>query len=319
MKISIRRMIAQLSLSCIVATGCLGWSAHVQAQLVPGTGTILKQVGDDFEDPEWEYFHRGPKSSEEIDGQMRAPTGESKNDRWFEGAKRGHPDGVKRVDTPPGGLPGSKGSLLLQSLQTGIPGRPSYKMQQEDFIGNVQYRVGTLSVSRSPSVVTRVFLPPVDEWENRTGPTFAFRLALTTTVNKQSGRGLFSSTKRESETYWPGLFLEFVSKDGGRAEDDYAWLRVRSNNRGGDFKGMQVEQTGWWTMGLSVTPDGAVHYYAKPGLDDLTPDDHITSQYPYGYRAEGFKAFFFNVCNGDDGRTWSTPWIVDDTFVYVAR
>ncbi len=39
-----------------------------------------------------------------------------------EGMKRGQPDLIKRVPTPPGGLPGSQGSLLLRSLSTGIPG-----------------------------------------------------------------------------------------------------------------------------------------------------------------------------------------------------
>jgi hypothetical protein len=70
---------------------------------------------------------------------------------------------------------------------------------------------------------------------------------------------------------------------------------------------------------MSVTSDGMVHYYARPGVEDLTPADFITSQYPYGYRAEHFKTFFFNVCNRDDGRTWSTPWIVDDSYVYYIR
>ena len=31
------------------------------------------------------------------------------------------------------------------------------------------------------------------------------------------------------------------------------------------------------------------------------------------------KTTLFNVLSGDDGKTWSTPWIVDDPSVYVAR
>jgi len=29
-----------------------------------------------------------------------------------------------------------------------------------------------------------------------------------------------------------------------------------------------------------------------------------------------FNTIFFNVCSVDDGKTWSTPWIIDDPKVY---
>ena len=104
------------------------------------------------------------KSSEEIDGNKRSPAGRSTNGRWYEGIKRGHPDVIKRVATPAGGLEGSEGALLLQSLKTGVPGRLSYKMQQDDFICNIHYKLGgSIPANQQPSVVTRVFLPPVDE------------------------------------------------------------------------------------------------------------------------------------------------------------
>ena len=149
--------------------------------VVPGTGVKIAKVGDDFEDPDWEYYFRGHKSSQEMDDEPRLPTGEAKNRRWYEGIKRGHPDVVRRVPTPPGGLAGSQGALLLQSLRTGIPGRITNRMQQDDFVADVNYRLGgVIPVSQCPSVVVRVFLPPVDEWENRTGPHFAFRCAAET-------------------------------------------------------------------------------------------------------------------------------------------
>ena len=51
-------------------------------------------------------------------------------------------------------------------------------------------------------------------------------------------------------------------------------------------------------------------------VEDLTVEDHIATEFPYSFRAERFKTFFFNVCNGDNGRTWSTPWIIDDPTLY---
>jgi len=306
-----------------LVTGVASGGAVLAEPLVPGTGRMLAQVGDDFEDESWSFDTRLPKSSENIDKQQRLPAGEAANDRWYEGVKRGTPDVVRRVETPAGGLPGSEGALLLQSLRTGVPGRPSLRVQQDDFIANVNYRLkGPIPVGRSPSVVVRVFFPPVDQWEDRSGPTFAFRVSCLTHTRKQKqGGGLFASTRSsyEEETYWPGMFVEFQSKTDGGREYDSGFLRVRANGRGGDYKAKEIRQTGWWTLGISCTPDGQVHYFARPGVEDLTAEDHIASEFPYSYRAESLKTFFFNICNNDDGRTWSTAWIIDDARVYVAR
>lgn len=298
----------------------LAASSFARAQsgaFVPGTGSELTQVGDDFEDPNWRYTPNNPKSTEDINERQNTPIGSSANGRWYEGIKRGHPDIVQRVETPPGGLPGSTGALLLQSLHTGIPNRPSYTMHQEDFIGNVQNRVGKISAAQQPSVTTRVFLPPIDQWEKRSGPHFAFRLALETTKVETKQRFLFSSTEEENEVYWPGLFILLESKHQTGKEHDYAYFRIRSNQSGGDIKGPAITTTGWWTLGMSVSANGAVHYYGKPGVEDLTQEDYMASQFPYGYRAERFRSFFYNVVNGDNGKSWTTPFIVDDPKVFV--
>jgi hypothetical protein len=60
-----------------------------------------------------------------------------------------------------------------------------------------------------------------------------------------------------------------------------------------------------------------IHYYAKPGVAPLTQSDHLVSKLAYGVRVENFNTIFFNVVNMDDGRTWSTEWIVDDPEIYV--
>jgi hypothetical protein len=68
---------------------------------------------------------------------------------------------------------------------------------------------------------------------------------------------------------------------------------------------------------MTFTPDGSTHFYASPGVDPLTERDHIASSKPYGHTAEKLNTFFFNVVNQDDGRTWSTEWIVDDPTLYL--
>ncbi len=294
-------------------------SAAIAQWIVPGTGSVLAQVGDDFEDIHWEYHLQSPKSSRDLDGQERLPAGYSANGRWYESVKRGHPDIIRRVDTPQGGLPGSRGSLLLQSLHTGIPGRPGFRLAQDDLVADVSYRLGgAIPVARGPSVVVRLFLPPVDQWERRSGPHFGFRVALETATVRRSPSMNPVANPANLKTYWPGIFIEFESKPDG-SKHDYAHFRLRANRYGNDYRSRQIPITGWWTLGISVTPDGAVHYFAKPGVDDLTAADHLASEYPYGFRALTFKTFFFNVCSSDDGKSWSTPWILDDPTVYLVQ
>src|SRR5690606_13199483 len=91
-------------------------SAQAQQQpFVPGTGEFLPQCCDDFEDENWSYNPKLPKSSFEQDENQRAPGGISNNGLWHEGAKRGTPDVVKRVATPEGGIEGSTGALMFQT------------------------------------------------------------------------------------------------------------------------------------------------------------------------------------------------------------
>jgi len=319
-----RSALAGVSLACVAClfSTAIAEQADAQRPVVPGTGMEIIGVSDDFEDPSWNYIPNNPKSTEDIDNDQRGPMGKSTNGRWYEGVKRGHPDIVQRVPTPPGGLPGSQGSLLMRSKFTGIPGRSSNKMHQDDFICNVQYRLKRrIDIAEAPSVTTRLFLPPVDQWENRSGPHFGFRLALETTAMIEQEVGIFKRKVEElgNEIYWPGMFVEFESKNETGRGEDYAYLRIRSNQKGGDFRGPQITTTGWWTLGLSCTPDGMVHYYASPGVDELTEADYITSQYPYSYRAERMRTFFYNVCSADDGQRWSTSFIVDDPKVHVLR
>ncbi len=318
----IRMTFGLAMVSTALAAGRSTNTNRAEQAFVPGAGVLVESVGDDFEDPEWKYIPHSPKSTEDIDERRREPTGRASNGRWYEGVMRGQPDIVKRVSTPAGGLPESEGALLLRSLYTGLPGRPSRKMHQDDFICNVHSRLRrTIPVGRMPSCVTRVYLPPIEQWERRSGSQFAFRAEVETTAvknKKKSGFFGFSSSKPTNELYWPGMFIELQAKRNGQAEDA-AFLLIRSNNRGGDFRGMAIEQTGWWTLGMSFSPNGMIHYYAKPGVEDLTEDDLIASQFPYGYRCERFRTFFYNVVNSDNGRTWSTAWIIDDPHVYLAR
>lgn len=281
------------------------------APLVPGTGQKVEGIGDDFEDESFSYTYNLPKASKEIDEQVRLPGGHSSNGRWVEGALRGTPDHIRRIPTPPGGIEGSQGSMLFMTLNSGLPNRSSYSPQQDDLLASPTALRGKVPVGWSPSVVTRVFVPPFEKFERRSGVTFGFRGALQGLGGPKNPDGL--------EDYWPGIFVYFTPKSNKQGSTDSARFLLRAGTNGGDFRGPQVTENSWYTLGMSYTPDGAVHYYIGQGVDDLTSADLVASKFPYGMRARYFITFFFNALSADNGKSWSTPWVVDDPTLYWNR
>jgi len=296
------RLLAFFTLSFVVA-----WSAQADEPFVPGTGDKVVQSGDDFEDQRWSYVKNGQKASYEDDEQQRPPGGKSRNGRWYESALRGQPDVIKRVPTPPNGLAGSQGALLLATKYSGIPGELAGKQMQDDLLMGVQRRLGrSVPVEWSPSFTVRLFLPPFDKWENRTGASFGIRADV-------RGRDRNGSV----EPYWPGFFVLFRSETSRQHNEDHAQISFRAQRGGRDFGGPKIYESGWWTFGLSFTPDGQVHYYAHAGVEDLTEDDHLYSSFPYGSRCLYLDNIFFNVANWENGKNWSTPWVIDDPEFFV--
>ena len=282
-------------------------SAQAGTPFVPGAGEFLADCSDNFEDPTWSYTLKLPKSSSEQDENSRPPGGFSSNKLWHEGALRGTPDVVKRVATPPGGIEGSTGALLFATKYSGIPGRPSGKQQQDDLLMKFDRRLGrSISMNWQPSCTVRVYLPPFENWEIRSGPSFGMRADC-------RGRKPDGSM----EPYWPGMFWLFRNANGKSIKEDFAQLTIRSGPRGNDVRSVKATEPGWWTMGMSFTPDGQVHYYASPGVDDLTSEDYLASYFPYNNRCVSFNNFFFNVANQDSGRSWSTQWVIDDPQIFV--
>jgi len=301
-------MARHLSCSLLMAVAFVATDhARADEPFVPGTGVKVVQVGDDFEDPRWGYRMNGQKASYEQDEQQRPPGGASRNGRWYESAMRGQPDVIKRVETPPNGLEGSDGALLLRTRLSGIPGKLSGTQMQDDLLMGVASRLGRpVPVSWSPSCTVRVYLPEFDQWENRTGASFGIRADV-------RGR----NREGKIEPYWPGFFVLFRSETSKKFEEDFAQISFRAQASGRDCGGPNIYEPGWWTFGLSFTPDGQVHYYAHAGVEDLTEEDHLYSSFPYQSECMYFDNFFVNVANWDNGKNWSTPWVIDDPAFYV--
>ena len=281
--------------------------AHAAAPIVPGTGEFLKDCCDDFENSEWSYRYNHPKGSYEQDKNQRAPGGQSSNGLWHEGGKRGTPDVVKRVATPPNGIDGSVGALMFATKNSGIPGKYSNSQQQDDLLMMCNRRLGrSIPMAWQPSCMVRVYLPEWDKWEQRSGASFGMRADC-----------LGRNPDGSSEEYWPGMFLLFHKKTNKEGDQDSAKLTVRGDRMGRDVRSLDITEPGWWTLGMSFTSDGQVHYYAHQGVADLTEADFLMSSFPYSMKCTTFNNFFFNVANWDSGRTWSTPWVIDDPKVFV--
>lgn len=294
--------------------------APVFAQVVPGTGTRIDYVGDDFEDPEWEFVHNMPKGSFENDERRRGPSGYSRNKRFIEGPERGQPDHMQVIETPPGGLPHSKRALWVSTLYSGIPGQLNRTVEQDDLIVSCSNRLGTsFRPSETPNCVVRVYFPEKEKWERRNGPHFGFRIGCVTTA-EQENEGLFAfGTHMGPEPYWPGIWVHYRHTADRRGPAGSAYLAIRSDSRGRDYRVAEMEQFGWWTFGMTVSADGRVHYYASPGVDRLTAADRVATQTPYGFNAERMTSFFFNFCNRNDGRSWSTPIVIDDAELFLLQ
>ena len=295
-----------------------GFAQYRHQPVVPGTGKAVKGGGDDFEDPAWEFVHNFPKSTRELNGWVNEPTGYSKNGYWHESAKRGQPDTVKRVKPPAGGIPGSEGALLMATLHSSIPGYTEREGKQDDLLFNaLRVAPDGIPVSRRPSIVVRVYLPPFDEWENRTATSFGFRAAVEALAWREKRTFLIKRKVEKRDIYFPGIFIQFNSNNSSFGGKDSAVFIIRGGDDGEDYVGPEITQTGWWTLGMSFTPDGRCHYYASPGVDPLTEEDRIGSNYPQAVRCKRLYTYFFNVCNESD-RTRSTEWIIDDPALYVA-
>jgi hypothetical protein len=291
----------------LIMAAAAGQKAWAGTPFVPGTGEFLADCCDDFEDPNWSFRYNHPKSSHEQDKNQRSPGGRSANGLWHEGGKRGTPDVVKRVPTPPGGLPDSTGALLFATKNSGIPGRISNQQQQDDLLMLFNQRLGrSIPIAWQPSCTVRVYLPPFDDWERRSGAQFGMRADC-----------LGRKPDGEVEEYWPGMFLLFRPANRRGNDKDAAKLTIRADRTGHDVRSLDIHEPGWWTLGLSFTADGQVHYYASPGVDDLTSEDYLMSSFPYNMRCVQFNNFFFNVANWDNGRTWSTHWVIDDPQIFV--
>jgi hypothetical protein len=288
--------------------------------LPPGTGTRVDSFSDNFEDRNWSYTYNAPKVYNRYHNPgsgwvneipaKNAPFGQSTNNKWHEGQVRGQPDIVEQVPTPSGGIPGSQYALRLATKDCGTPNVTRGTLQQDDLLLRPGNQSVNLAKGKGVSVVTRIYVPPLSEWENRQGYHIGFRVGAT---GEKNGK---------SENYWPGIWIWFNNKAG---EQSYQFV-VRANEKGEDAFASDRRHTrgGWWTLGMAFNEDGSISYYASPGVDDLKASDilayragsqsAVATYKAYGLEFQDLDYVFFSL-GSNDGQ-WATEFIVDDVAVY---
>ncbi len=93
-------------------------------------------------------------------------------------------------------------------------------------------------------------------------------------------RGSKPDKKNETEPYWPGIFVNYKRQAERRKNEAPATWVIRASNPGGDYVVRPIKETGWYTLGMSFSPDGMIHYYIRQGNRRSHIADRVASQHP---------------------------------------
>ncbi|GIS58421.1 MAG: hypothetical protein CM1200mP2_06460 [Planctomycetaceae bacterium] len=145
------------------------------------------------------------------------------------------------MGTPLGGVIGSKGSLLIRTLHSGVPGRRTRTSQQDDLIFGGGSRFGTfIDVKHRPNFQVHVYLPPWKYWDKITDTSLGIRCDIEGRPWKTLTKKLFTNRiSSQTKTYWPGFFIQFNSPDDPRYgfSEPSALIIMRADERGEDVVG----------------------------------------------------------------------------------
>ena len=124
--------------------------------------------------------------------------------------------------------------------------------------------------------------------------------------------------KDETEPYWPGIFVNYKRPADRRKNEAPAFWVIRASNPGGDYQQTPIKESGWYTLGMSFTGDGMIHYYIHKGGEDLTAADRVASQFPVQLSMLVLHRRLLRLFGSNDGQNWTTGWVIDDPAVFLA-
>ncbi len=235
-----RMIIQAVSIVCLL--GALGSPAAGEAlYYLPGTGDVQGQL--DFEAPAL------------LTADFNYNLGWAGTGFGLSGTQRGAPEVVAVKPNPSQPIGAGQQGLAFNSqdrttawynqhpeaMNNNVYNSPDGEGQDDFF-----WYAGGWTPNQTPSVMMHVWLP-----------ASAAYTSLRMTTKYQSGANTVNS--------WPGIWLwsDHINLRGPGRPD----ITVSSGDTNGDS---------WWTLGLSITPDGDIQYYATPEyVTELTPDHHI--------------------------------------------
>ena len=232
------------------------------------------------------------------------------------------PTRSKSIPTPPAACAGSQQALLLRTLNSGIPG---YALQRRP-AGRPDRQLPRTPPRRHPRRRTPQLHRPRLPAAGRAVGT-ALRPAVRLPRQPVDGHhrrkttGFFSSgSSTEVEPYWPGMWIHFRANAHQEHQGRHGLHRRPRRPHGprlprprdrpssaGGRSACRSPPTAWCT----TTP--------APASTSSPPPTTSRRSIPYSYTARDFRTYFFDVCNRNDGRTWSTPFVIDDPKLYVVR
>jgi len=210
---------------------------------VLGRTDRLNELCDYFEDTSWSY---------------NPQTEEFYKKLWRGGSGRGIPELLKRVTTPTGGKDGSKYALEICTNETEI-----YKdknLTQEDLLTAEYEQILKRKLTRAdqPVFIVRVWLPPFDQWGDQRSFGFRHESFLENGVKDQHYSTIWLVYDRSMK---PKPFFKY------RIGTNELFYEV--------YDPRLIEQDGWWTIAIAFDKNGFCHYYAHPGVGDLTEKDEM--------------------------------------------
>ena len=256
------------------------------------------EVGDDFEDPKWNYIANLPKSSENIDRQARLPGGVSANGRWFEPQMRGAPTSSasckrrrrhsrqQRLDDDADAVVGRSRPGQFQAAAGRFRRRCRLENRLDSHLPSAERgRASLFAAVRQMGKADRQFvrlsrLRPYHEVDS------------CSCWGRHETKGDIFLARHVHLLLQPGRF---------RRKEDSAQFIIRADQMGQDVAGPRITKGDcWYTLGMSFGANGQVNYYVRQGVENLTAKDHVASYFAYGDECRAIRIVLLRP--GEHGR-----------------
>ena len=279
-------------------------TASVAAPLhIPGTGTPVPAAKATFDDVDWAFDYKPPKSQSDDGGPSNGPGGEGNKGytgldtnyhaRIVEDTYRGYPEIVERTTSP---VVAGAGALRLATQFQGKSAYDALSWQHIFAVSPIRH----MPVSRTPSALVRVHVPDPATW-----PPTRFRpFLLMGMVSGPTGPWWpYMSAGPDEDN--PGHYSWYITTGAGTTNDPFVTHDYLTD------PAVEISTQGWWTVGSSIQ-DNALHWFVREGLVNPGKADHIGA-----YRS-GMITNVFGMPGGTiwmdslDGTNMSPSWVVDE-------